>query len=66
MFTGDPGQPGLPGLPGAYTVQIPHRVQKRDTGKNHLNIRVKLSSATYMGVITTLFSFPLHPLQVIK
>lgn len=29
MFTGDPGPQGLPGL---YTMQIPHRVQKRDTG----------------------------------
>lgn len=32
MFTGDAGRPGLPGLPGTYTVQIPHRVQKRDAG----------------------------------
>lgn len=32
MFTGDPGQPGLSGLPGSYTVQIPHRLQKRDAG----------------------------------
>lgn len=32
MFSGDPGHPGLSGLPGAYTVQVPHRVQKRDAG----------------------------------
>lgn len=30
---GDPGRPGLPGLPGTYSVQIPQRVQKRDSGK---------------------------------
>ncbi|KAI9535484.1 hypothetical protein NQZ68_003038, partial [Dissostichus eleginoides] len=29
---GDPGRPGLSGLPGVYTVQVPHRVQKRDAG----------------------------------
>lgn len=33
MVTGDPGPPGLPGIPGTYTVQIPHRVQKREAGK---------------------------------
>lgn len=33
VFTGDPGHPGLAGLPGSYTIQIPHRVQKRDIGK---------------------------------
>lgn len=38
MFTGDPGPPGLPGLPGTYTVQIPHRVQKRDTGNLSQNV----------------------------
>lgn len=32
MFTGDTGRPGLPGLPGSYTVQVPHRVQKREAG----------------------------------
>lgn len=32
--TGDQGQPGLPGLPGSYTVQIPHRVQKRHAGQS--------------------------------
>lgn len=34
MFTGDAGRPGLPGLPGSYTVQIPHRVQKREAGQS--------------------------------
>lgn len=33
LSVGDPGQPGLPGLPGTYTVQIPHKLQKRDIGK---------------------------------
>lgn len=36
MPPGDPGQPGLPGLPGSYTVQIPHKVQKRDAGASRL------------------------------
>uniref|UniRef100_A0AAV2JIN7 Uncharacterized protein n=1 Tax=Knipowitschia caucasica TaxID=637954 RepID=A0AAV2JIN7_KNICA len=38
---GDPGQPGLPGLPGAYTIQIPHRLQKRETAKKHHHVRNK-------------------------
>lgn len=33
MFTGDPGRPGLPGLPGSYTVQVPHKVQRREAGR---------------------------------
>lgn len=41
MFAGDPGRPGLPGLPGTYTVQIPHRVQKRDAGKHQSNYLIK-------------------------
>ncbi|XP_061913890.1 collagen alpha-1(XVII) chain-like [Entelurus aequoreus] len=29
---GESGRPGIPGIPGSYTIQIPHRVQKRDSG----------------------------------
>lgn len=32
MLTGEPGRPGLPGLPATYTVEVPHRVQKREAG----------------------------------
>lgn len=45
MFTGDPGPQGLPGL---YTMQIPHRVQKRDTGNLSQMFPNHIKSVTYM------------------
>lgn len=57
MFTGDPGRPGLPGIPGSYTIQIPHRVQKRDAGKfSQMLNHKKMSTVTY-SIITAVF-FP--------
>lgn len=42
ILTGDRGQPGLPGLPGAYTVQIPHKIQKRDAGNLYLMVNLNI------------------------
>lgn len=63
MFTGDPGRPGLPGLPGPYTVQIPHRVQKRDTG--NLSQMLHKNALCYIH-ITDHYTIFFHPLQAIK
>lgn len=56
MFTGDQGRPGLPGLPGTYTVQIPHRVQKRDAGNLRQNV-VTRPALRNVWLATSPFSF---------
>lgn len=42
LITGDPGPPGLPGIPAPLTIQIPHKVQKREAGNFSGNIRSHL------------------------
>lgn len=64
LLTGDPGQPGLAGLPGAYTVQIPHSIQKRDAGKRLKKLlnQIKMSNVTCESLLPHFF----YALQTVK